>query len=158
MRKVTILLLLLAASQVAAQDRFAVPVQTTPAGAIVLLDGALVGVSPMTLSLLGRSGISRVEMQLEGYAPFEVTLDYVDLPEALAAELDLRRSTIPVTTPYDLMPAPDGEITLREAIEYSSGATSPKGADAILIDGPVGADRPDSIMVQISGFQTARCY
>lgn len=155
MYKLSIILLSLFVSQALAQERVAIPVQTTPAGAKILLDGALVGVSPMTLSLSDQSGISKLEMRLYGYSTFELSLDYDELPEIVTTELELRRSRIPVTTPDDLVPAPDGLITLREAIEYASGASLPVGADAILIDGPVGADRPDDVQVQIAGYSSS---
>ncbi len=132
-----------------AQEARAVDITSEPDGATVMLNGSVAGVTPTTLSAMTGNGVSEIILSMPGYQPRRFELSSDPFPTTLNARLVPRRSRIPVTTLADISPAADGRITLREALEYASGQRRPVGTDRVLIDGPVGRDRPDDIVFDL---------
>jgi len=139
--------LLVAAFPSEAQDLRVIHVEGNPAGAMVSVDGAGVGYSP--LDVLLPAGAGRVELRFSatGYIDWAEVIDLDSPPGSLDYELDRRRSTITVTIADDRNPAYDGEISLREALLYARGEREARGRDRFAIDGPVGAGRGDDIVI-----------
>ena len=140
------------ATQVSAQERLSIPVSSEPSGATIFLNGAVVGVTPADVALSTGAGLSELRLVKPGYDVFSHAFQQDETPINIAAELVTRPTIIPVTVTDDRPSAADGVITLREALNYASGANRPVGSDRVLVNGPVGEMRADNIVISVEGY------
>lgn len=131
----------------AAQDpELLLRIDSDPPGALVTVDSVALGTTPLERSLrVDGGGELSVVLTLEGYEPATLELPGGSAEATLSVPLVETPGLIQVTTPYDLPSAYDGHVTLREALEYASGARRPLGADRTFLRGSVGREHADRI-------------
>ena len=130
-----------------AESPATVVIDGKPAGATITVDDTMIGRAPQSIAVPAGSGEIPVTVHADGYSDALLWLDPAAPPLALTYALDLRRTAIIVTVDDDRPPAPDGAITLREALLYARGDLTPAGRDRQAIDGPVGKGRADDVVV-----------